>query len=203
MSDEAGPFCRWAAGRTGIRVLLTGMGPVNAERELRRALESRTPEAVFSCGFAGGLNPELPRGAVVYEADDDGAIAGALRRAGARPARFHASSRIVVRSSEKRALRETTGADAVEMESSIVRQVCREARLPSVTVRVISDTAQEDLPLDFNRCLTADARLDYVRLVAHVLASPRRVLGVLALQRHSRQAARALAEVLGRVMGGD
>ena len=89
------------------------------------------------------------------------------------------------------------------MESNIIRRICREAQLPSVTVRVISDTAQEDLPLDFNRCLTADARLDYVRLVARVLALPHRLGGVLALRRHSRQAAHTLAEVLARVMDCD
>ena len=89
------------------------------------------------------------------------------------------------------------------MESNIIRQICRAAQIPSATVRVISDTAQEDLPLDFNRCLTADARLDYVRLAARVLASPHRLGGVLALWRHSRQAAHTLAEVLARVMDCD
>ncbi|MBN2507155.1 MAG: hypothetical protein JXQ71_10705 [Verrucomicrobia bacterium] len=203
LNGEAHPFRRRMAGRGDVRVLVTGMGAANAERELRRVLAPALPAVVFTCGLAGGLDPDLAAGDVLYEADAEGPCTAALRGAGARAARFHSARRVVVRASEKQALRAATGADAVEMESGVIRRVCREAGVTGVTVRAISDTAREDLPLDFNRVMTAGDRLDYVRLAAEVAAAPWRLGGLLALRRRSRRAARVLAEVLWQVIDCD
>ena len=47
-------------------VLITGIGRRNAEKAVREALALNQPKRVFTCGFAGGLHPQLPRSAVLF-----------------------------------------------------------------------------------------------------------------------------------------
>jgi adenosylhomocysteine nucleosidase len=109
---------------------------------------------------------------------------------------FHCSKRVAVTAEEKRELWKTTGADAVEMESSVIRTICREFRVPSATIRVISDTAQQDLPLDFNALMTSDDKINYARLAWAVLTSPGKIPQLIDFQRQTIVAAQSLANVL-------
>ena len=183
--------------RTGaIQVWVTGMGRKNAAESLREAVAAVEPERVLTCGFAGGLNPALALGTVVFDHDFDAGVADALTELGALPAKFHCSKRVAITASEKRALWESTGADAVEMESSVIRNLCREWKIPSATVRVISDTAHDDLPIDFNALMTSDDRIHYGKLALAILASPRKISQLIAFQRQTMTAARELGRML-------
>jgi adenosylhomocysteine nucleosidase len=180
--------------------LFTGIGRENAERKLHAKLKQEPYQLVLSCGFAGGLAPYLTTGTVVFSADEDAGLTDALLVAGACPVRFHCSTRVAITVEEKRALRQATGADAVEMESSIIRAICRAHGIPSATIRVISDAADEDLPLDFNALLTSEQELNYPKLVLTLLSSPSKIPALLRLQRQTQLAARRLAEVLVRLI---
>ncbi len=90
VKEEAGVFQKLAAGRSNVKVILVGMGKRNAERAIRAALAKERPQLVLTCGFAGGLRPELATGTVVFAADPETGLEPALLAAGAKPARFHA-----------------------------------------------------------------------------------------------------------------
>ncbi len=192
--EEAAPFRRGLPST--VTVLVSGMGAAAAERATNEKLAERDWRMVLTCGFAGGLNPALPIGAVLCEADENFPLHQALLGAGALAGRFHCAERVAVTAYEKATLRERTGADAVEMESGIIRRLCRERGIPSATVRVISDTAQEDLPLDFNALMKPNGKLSLGRLARDVLRRPRELPALMALGRQTKLAARNLAVVL-------
>src|SRR5579859_1693959 len=196
VKEEAAPFRRVVGPRGDIRILITGMGRRNAENAARAALSQSSPAAVVTAGFAGGLRPGLSRGTVLVDGESLPALAERLLAAGAQPAKFHCSERVASTAAHKQQLREQTGADAVEMESGVIRAICRERQIPSATVRVILDTANEDLPLDFNQLMTEEQKLSPVRLAWTLVKSPGKISALLRLQRESAEAARALAAVL-------
>lgn len=180
----------------GARVLVTGMGQKNAVNSLRKELATAKPNLVLTCGFAGGLNPKLKLSDVVFDADAESSLADKLTALGAKPARFHCATRVAVTAAEKQALWESTGADAVEMESSAIRKICRDQNVPSATIRVISDAAGEDLPLDFNALMTPDDRIDFAKLALKLMTSPQKIPQLMRFQKQTIKAARTLAETL-------
>jgi len=224
LKEEAAPFQKVATAQAAS-ILLTGIGRQNAEKSLREFLnscrsrgnetqiknQSETPHVVscgptlvLTCGFAGGLNPDLKLGDVLFESGKRKAESGNLEEqllaAGAKPAKFFCADRIATTVAEKKKLRDETGADAVEMESAAIHAVCAERGIPCATVRVISDTANEDLPLDFNALVKPDKSLDYGKLFLAIAKSPGKVGALMELQKKTRFAAEQLAAVLEKLI---
>ena len=201
LKEEAAPFRKIAAGKSGVDILLTGVGRRNAEKSVREFLTTNLPDLVLTCGFAGGLNPELKLGDVLFEIGNrKSEIGNQIVAAGAKPAKFFCADRVAISIADKKKLRAETGADAVEMESEAIRTVCRECGIQCATVRVISDTAHEDLPLDFNVLAKPDKSLDYGKLILAVAKSPGKTRGLLRLQKNCRFAAERLAGVLMKII---
>jgi adenosylhomocysteine nucleosidase len=226
LKEEAAPFHKVAAGKPGVFTLIVGVGRQNAEKSLRHFLASCSPDLVLTCGFAGGLNPDLKIGDVVFEISssssrgDEAQIQIGTRRsalvnqleppyvgcyeklvaAGAKPVKFFCTDRIATTVAEKKQLRNETGADAVEMESAAIHAVCAERGILCITVRVISDTANEDLPLDFNALAKPDKNLDFGKLAWAIAKSPGKIGALLELQKKTKFAAGQLAEVLAGVI---
>jgi adenosylhomocysteine nucleosidase len=174
----------------GSRWLLAanGPGPALAARVLA---DRRDCQGLMSVGFCGALDPALRIGDIVVSGDSCGT-------GGARCVRGEILSldRVVVTREEKHRLRETTGASAVEMESAAVAAKAGEWGLRFCCVRSVSDTAHEDMPLDFNRYRDRDGRFSRPRIAAAALARPLTIPGLLRLDRNCRAAAESLGEFL-------
>ncbi|HEX5220309.1 MAG TPA: hypothetical protein VFZ59_12130 [Verrucomicrobiae bacterium] len=199
LKEEAGAFRKRVTADGTVSILVTGMGRENTRRTLLERLEQARPAFVLTCGFAGGLDPRLASGEVLF-ATEDSTLNAKLIAAGAKLAKFHCGSRIATTIAEKIELRRATGADAVEMESETVHQVCRERGIPCATVRVISDTANENLPLDFNQLSKPDLSLDFGKLFCAIANSPGKIPALLRLQKNCSTAADRLAVVLMKVV---
>lgn len=198
LKEEATPFRALAAKNPAVEILLVGIGRLNAARSIRTALAKETPALVLTCGFAGGLNPEFKLGTVIFAGGVERLYARFIST-GAKPAEIFCADRIAITAAEKGQLRLQTGADAVEMESGAIQDACRAAHVPCATVRVISDQADEDLPLDFNALSKPDKNLDFGKLAWAIARSPGKIGGLLRLQKNTKFAARQLAAVLAEI----
>jgi len=179
-----------------VRVLVTGMGRHNAYAKIEAYFARETPTGVLTCGFAGGLNPKFKLGDILYDMDEGSPWEKALLASKGTFARFECANRVACTANEKYKLWQVTGMDAVEMESDTIRQFCLRKNIPSATIRVISDTVHEDLPLDFNRVLTPEYRLDFAKLTARLLLKPRLIAQLLHFQGQTITAAQSLGAFL-------
>ena len=183
-------FSREAQGKNSRWFLIAnGPGPRLVNRALERKQEV---DRILSIGFCGALDPALRIGDIVVSGEVPEGVGASFVRGD-----VVSVDRVAFTAREKRDLRTATGAAVVEMESAAVAQKARDWNIPFGCVRVVSDAAGEDLPLDFNRYRDADGRFDRTRIALAALGRPFTVLpGLVRLDRHCRQAAEQLGEFL-------
>jgi len=168
---------------------------------------------VISFGVAGGLDPTLAPGALVlaervhdgakvYPADPDWlsalhralpeGIGGALAGADA----------AVTAVADKAALRQRTGALAVDMESHIAARFARARGLPFAACRVVIDPAGRAVPPAALAGMAADGSTDIGAVLRSLLAAPGQIGGLLRLARDASAARAALKSARRRAGQG-
>ena len=187
---QGAEFSREAAWKNS-RWLLIANGP--GPRLVERALEQKHHvDRILSIGFCGALDPALRIGDIVISGEVPAGLGASFVQGD-----VISVDRVAFTAREKCDLRRATGAAVVEMESAAVAQKAREWDVPFGCVRVVSDIAGEDLPLDFNRYRDADGRFERSRIALAALGRPFTALpGLIRLDRHCRMAAERLGEFL-------
>jgi len=182
-------------------VIVTGMGTRNAEETADAALglasgdapgRSRLagkPDAILVIGLCGGLSKNLPiQRIVVYKecltASSNKApplqcspsltegVLGILQQHGvaAETTVGITSPRIATTKGDRLALAQS-GADAVDMESYPILAAAAKAGIPTVVLRVVSDSLDTQMP-DFNPALDAKGALEGRKALWIALRSP-------------------------------
>lgn len=213
-SDAADVF-RAEIGGAEVNVILTGVGARQARLDISKLARGvhDTVEFCISSGFAGALRPQYQIGQVLAARMlvGDRGLAWARGRAleGSAPllsfaedcgatvvGRFYTVEHVVSRAEEKRHLGST--ADALEMESFAILSKARACGVPGIAIRSISDTVDDDLPLDMNQVLNQEGGLSVPRLLGQVAIRPYSIPALLRLGRRSRRAAESLVAFLDR-----
>ncbi len=158
------------AGPGRVRLITSGIGPVRARDAAEELLETSDPEeitAILSVGVAGGLTNDMRRPAltlptqVVRQADgaewdlDSPLYKRAQRMLNQadfywRPAISITTPRVLFTRSEKVAAAES-GAQIVQMEDSEWAEACAAADVPFLTLRVVLDALDDDIPVEFGQ----------------------------------------------------
>jgi len=200
VKEEAEPYEQHPRKHSSVEILITGMGAKNAEESLRKSIAIHRPLLVLSCGFAGGLNPYLDRGTVIFSGGD-ARLESRMLAAGAVHGHIGNVEHVITKAAEKQKLFESLKVDAVDMESEALAKVCTEEKIQFAIVRVIMDAANEDLPVDFNELMTPELTINRFKLATMLVKAPKNIF-VLKKFRKERiePAAEALTKLLVNVL---
>lgn len=137
-----------------VALIHSGMGVARARKAAEHLIFGHRPYWIVHPGFCGGLDPALKACDVILPSEivrpDCEPITVPIRPEllprGIVTGRLLTMDRILRKPEEKREWHERTGAIAVDMESHAVAELCRSLNLRWVGLRVVSDTAGEELP---------------------------------------------------------
>ncbi|HEX9327419.1 MAG TPA: phosphorylase [Reyranella sp.] len=188
------------------------------QRRLEAVLERLAPSmrGVISIGIAGALAPELRPGrwVVATAVRDDGRTLPTdpdwtdwlvSRLPQAERGIVLGVDTVAATAAEKAALRRTSNALAVDMESHVAGRVARHHRLPFVAARVISDAAHRTLPPAARVGMRADGNVDLPAVLRSLAAAPWQLPALIRTGLEAETAFRALVRgrrVLGLGLGG-
>ncbi|HLA83812.1 MAG TPA: hypothetical protein VJL29_03380 [Thermoguttaceae bacterium] len=194
-----------------VVAITSGAGLERAREATEALIDAHRPTWVISAGFAGGLSDALGRHDLVV-ADSvvgpsgervtldlpfDPNTLGMSVHVGA----LLTVEKIVRRPEEKRGLGERFGAAAVDTETAVVAEVCRQRGVPVAAVRVLTDAVDETLPPDVQRLTdqtTTAARLGAA--LGTVWRRPKSVKDLWALNETALVGSDRLAKCLVRLV---
>jgi adenosylhomocysteine nucleosidase len=190
-----------------ILAVITGVGIRSVESELRD-LFRKTPDVCITSGLAGGLKRPYTIGSVLVgktikttgsgrEIQSADYLVKAAKECGAVAVDcFFTSNKVVNSPAEK--LRLSRFGDAVDMESYQVLSLAAEHGIPAVAVRAISDGAETNVPIDFNRVIDRRGQIQWAPTLREIARTPQRVPQLIRFGLDSSRAARQLAFFLDK-----
>jgi adenosylhomocysteine nucleosidase len=196
----------WLNGREVVLVA-NGPGPKLAGQAADIVRQKTNVTAIASIGFCGALDPSLKPCDIFVATDVAHALSvprsHSCERLPGLSTRPHQTGkllsldRVISTASEKAELHRTTGAAAVEMEAAAIAQRASEWNIPFYAIRVVTDTASESFPLDFNRLRDPEGRFSRTKILAAALSRPTATLpALLHLNQRCKLASRALGDFL-------
>lgn len=186
------------------RFVANGPGVKNARAAVEAVCRNETPSAVVSVGYVGALDPALEVGQIFLarrvkrmgeKVDYQGELPAFPNAEGVAQGTLLTIDRVAQTSQEKRMLRQS-GADAVDMEAYAVAAEAAKRSIPFYCVRVVSDHADTDFPVDFNRARRPDGTFAGWRVLAQAGFSTSRWKRLLDLKRDAELASQRLGEFL-------
>jgi len=206
------------AGRR-IAWCVAGAGAEAAGRATRLLIDGHRPRLIVSPGFAGGLDPALARGTIVYSqrsinrtggppiavaARGQGSVAASdVSKASHADLTIVSVDTVVTTAAAKRDLAAATGASLVDMETYAVAAAARSAGLACVSIRVISDDASQDLPKEVAALVQPQSGMRRLgAALAGIGRRPRAALDMWKLWEHAVVDGRTLAGAIRNVLEG-
>jgi len=191
-----------------ILLVANGPGPNLAGRAVDVAKEHEELEGLVSTGFCGALDPALHLSDifVATEVLIPGRESILARPAVSKPAASQPGGSVrsgrllsidrVVSTAQQKAESRKTGADAVEMEAAAVADRAQKWNIPFYAIRVVTDSASESFPLDFNLMRDPEGRFSRAKIVTAALSRPAVFPKLLGLNRTCKFAAQALGDFI-------
>jgi len=212
------PAWRVALADGPVVAVVSGMGPTAAGRAATALVRDHRAGGLLSLGFGGALAPGLPAGALVLSqtswhydpesrrltprpAEQDpelvAGLLGRLARAGlaAVPGTLITTPVIIAKAVHAPHLTHLPH-PVLDLESAAVAARAREAGVPFLGLRAVTDTAGEEIPAFLARHLNAFREPTATQVLGAILRKPARLPRVGSLGGRARLAAGVLAQAL-------
>jgi adenosylhomocysteine nucleosidase len=192
-----------------VAVAIGGVGRRAARRAADVLISGHRPRWIISAGFAGALNPAyarndlvLPREVIeieggVYPIETPPVVGANLPHA---VGRLLTVDQLVLRVAEKEELHRSYQADLVDLETSAVAAICGERLVRFLSIRVISDDAQADLPREVATMLSRSGSYRVGAAIRSVWNRPSSLKDFWALYEHAIEAGGRLAAFIKRCL---
>jgi adenosylhomocysteine nucleosidase len=175
-----------------------GIGPDAARRAAEAVIVLYSPDLLYSVGYAGALDPTLKVANLLMPAQvingSDGSRVHLSKGQG-----ILLSQSAVASVAQKSRLRESYGAQAIDMESAAVARAAEAQGVGFRAIKVISDEFNFELPL-LDRFVDREGRFREARFTLHALMRPWLWLPLVQLARNSARATQALCAELREVL---
>lgn len=209
LEEELAGIRRFVSPSARLVLAATGDGPSQAARRAAEICDRHRPSALIGAGVAGALSADIAAGEIlISRAIRDGAglapppDPALLARAAALPGALLATlltvSTPALTRAQKAALEKDAGGSpaAVDMESSAWARQAAARGIPYLVIRVVCDTANEELPEYLARCIGRDGGIRRGAVVVRALASPSSWGTLLRMRRRLHECAPALGAFL-------
>lgn len=199
----------WTHLPEGAMLILSGIGPNRARLATQTLLENGAT-ALVSWGFAGGLGPGLSPGSLIlpetiiaadqslYYVDPvwHERLSSQLKKyVDFYKGSLAESTAVLAICAEKAILFHRTGAIAVDMESASIAAIAKEAGVPFMVIRAITDPAEMAIPRCALNSIDEFGRVRLSRLLRRLARRPGELLALVRLGRNYRIARASLATV--------
>lgn len=196
-----------------VALLHTGTGQTRARTGVTALLEYQPVDVLIYVGVAGALDPSLNLEAVLVPEvvqNEEGEFAPAPDAGWRERVRTGVDAstgtlvtvdRVVTQPDEKRALWNALDQDApaaIDMETFAVAHVADDRGIPYLSVRVVSDGADERLPDLLKDAQRDDGSIDRTRVMRDVVWSPTAVPTLMRMRQRVQSASKVLADVVVR-----
>jgi len=200
-------------GDRRVAVIETGVGQQRAGRALKDCLEIYQPAWVVSAGFAGGLTTDVIRGHILMadvvlneqgerwemglEMDDEVVNATPSLHVGT----LLTVNKLLRLPAEKIAKGEQHAALACDMETAAIASVCSEAKTRFLSVRIISDGVEDEIPTEIESLMEQSTVAGKIGAAAGaIFRRPGSIKDMIRLQEDASKASGRLARFLDGVL---
>jgi nucleoside phosphorylase len=187
-------------------LLAAGVGAAAAARACSVIPHPARLDAIWSIGYCGATQPGFRAGDLLAAAEVRSAATGrcfpcltpSVPAGSVAKGVVLTVDHIVRFASEKHHIGQQ-GVDAVEMEASAVAAFAASHQAPFLALKAVSDTYEEEIPIDFDRARLADGRMSARSILAQTLRRPWATVPGL---RNLARSARLASESIGQAMVG-
>ena len=187
-----------------IAISHTGVGQNHCRPAVESFLEMTAPQVMISSGFAGSISGNLDVGdVVVAENFSDPVLADEVIQKihRVRRVKLVTVDKMVDSGSDRAGIAREHSADAIDMETETIADVCRRRAVPMLSLRIVSDSPAAPFPAPGEILFDVEhQKTNFARLLPYLVTHPSAIGRLIRFTRQIVEVRASLADALIEVV---